>query len=277
MPISGPGGAGGGGGGGGGGSLSGSITFAREQIGTDLAVASGDAFSEVTLTKAPVEGDILTFELEGSPPGYAIAIWNDVNAKTGSSTNPGKASANVIPIKVQTPGNDGFSHDSFFIAPSDESTKLWLGSGRDTAETVNVFRHYISNTLALTGDTADIPADAGYWVDVSGERGGTPPNASLDKNDAYYNRDTGRVWIPHRRPAPDTPASLTADVIAGGTAGYRGVRYSNPPAPSVNGDFYYNRGSAHSWRVAADRCWLPDITYNVGLERGSNHGHERGR
>ena len=277
MPIRGPyTGKGSGGTGGGGGAAFDNLEIKSLWSG-DIAITTANQWNAVGTVAVPDDATWLIWNggafsdgTDDGPSALSVwidaAVWRALTADTVDTT-PGDGTGMLMVDWGATNIGDGtpdFARRDAVIGRTSANIPLILSTNTGEAFYGASLKYAVKKRRGgAAPDGDDIPADAGYLVDVSGERGGTPPNPDLDKNDAYYNRDTGRVWIPHRKPAPDTPASLTFDVIAGGTAGYRGVRYSNPPAPSVNGDFYYNRGSAHSWRVAAtDSGYLH--YYNVG-------------
>ena len=242
MPL----GGGGGGGGGGTGAITGSIALKREAIATNQAIAAGDSFTEVTLTKAPSAGDILTFVLVDTPNAYAVALWDDIVAYTGASSNPGKSSSAALVVKIQTPGNDGFSHDSFFIVPSDESTKIWLGIGRDSAQTVTIYRHYMSHNLmtpAAEGGGA-VELDGISFQDVTDEH--HPEGPDIGDRDVSMDFSQGRIWMSGNVPVQATPAEGDAtDVTV--TGRFRGARLIHPTLPVEHDSYYSYRDGAHHW------------------------------
>ena len=179
----------------------------------------------------------------GSTPsdntGADLVDWGSTNIGDGTPDFArrdaviGRTSAN-IPLILSTNANEAF-HDAELS--------------------------YVVATARVDATPSDLPEGAGYVIDVTEQHGGSPPTASEDNAEhLYYNRDIGKLWVPHRDPAPDTPASATTTTIAAETTGFRGILTANPSV-NINGDWYYNR-SGHSWRYRAEGDRLRNISFS---------------
>ena len=100
-------------------------------------------------------------------------------------------------------------------------------------------------TAGEVEDAFSLDDDEGLVKDITADHH-PPEPTDADKN-IYYDRDLGRIWVPHKRPAPDTPPDLASMPVAQLTQGFRGVHYVNPGSSQVD-DWYYNRNS-HAFRI----------------------------
>ena len=120
------------------------------------------------------------------------------------------------------------------------------------------------------GGEGSAPDGAGYVYDISETNGGTPPTPTeANSGNLYFNRDVGRLFIPHRDPSPGEPAVATSTLIAAGGSGtgFRGVRHA-APSTSQNGDFYYRIGN-HTWKLRTGGFYRP-VAWNAIKEGALN-------
>ena len=268
-------GASGGGGGGSGSNKGAPPGLEIKQLWTgNLTSITANQWSAVGTTAVPASaiwliwnGGAFSSGTDDGPAGLSTwidaAVWRALTADTVGST-PADGSGLLMVDWGATNIGDGtpdFARRDSVIGRTSANIPLILSTNSGEAFQGAKLSYVVATARvdAVAGDAA--PAGAGYVYDISETNGGTPPTPTEDNSGSlYFNRDVGRLFIPTRIPAPDTPASATTTTIAAELTGFRGVLHQNPSV-NINGDWYYNRNS-HSWRYRASGSSLQNISFS---------------
>ena len=103
----------------------------------------GSGWREIDLTQPITTGFLVEFRIAdvGSGGGeYALATADAILATTPTSSAPTNYNG-ALPLKTMQAENTGFGHDVIIVRKSDEDTKLWVKTGRSTANSWQIIAY----------------------------------------------------------------------------------------------------------------------------------------